>query len=85
MRQDGLWHGSNNIVNTFRSTSTQNFTAKSFVAKLNQSNKSNMASEPSLIMHPGTSRSREKKNRNKRKKKGRTIYFAFSHELEENI
>ena len=62
----------NNIVNTFRSTSTQNFTAKSFVAKLNQSNKSNMASEPSLIMHPGTSRSREKKNRNKRKKKGRT-------------
>ena len=62
---------SNNMVNTFRSTSTQNFTAKSFVAKLNQSNKSNMTSEPSLIMHPGTSRSRDKKNRNKRKKKGK--------------
>ena len=63
---------SNNMVNTFRSTSTQNFTAESFVAKLNRSNKSNMTSEPSLIMHPGTSRSRDKKNRNKRKKKGKS-------------
>ena len=69
---------SNNMVNTFRSTSTQNFTAESFVAKLNRSNKSNITSEPSLIMHPGTSRSRDKKNRNKRKKKGksRNIYFS---------
>ena len=68
---------SNNMVNTFRSTSTQNFTAESFVAKLNRSNKSNMTSEPSLIMHPGTSRSRDKKNRNKRKKKGKNQYICI--------
>ena len=69
--------------NTFRSTSTQNFTAESFVAKLNRSSKSNMTSEPTLIMHPGTSRSREKKNRNKRKKKGRNMNtFVFGYDLE---
>ena len=68
---------SNNMVNTFRSTSTQNFTAESFVAKLHRANKSNMTSEPSLIMHPGTSRSRDKKNRNKRKKKGKNNLHLF--------